>query len=173
LVDKRQAYQLFQKPDCYWALGEKREPLRKRTQFPCKFVNHRWYRIKWENSEYWTKPGMKFTQIDFLNNEIPDYPDSDDNSNSREETTTEEQEATETTQDVPDSSSESNRRTPSPPTQKEAEPTYLAPTSPIDDAMSQLNLNITQPASFTQAPPLILHSATATITSQMATVGPR
>jgi hypothetical protein len=165
LVDKRQAYQLFQKPNCYWALGEKREPPRKRTRFPYEFINHRWYRIKWENSEYWTEPGMKFTQIDFLNNDIPDYPDSDNNSDSGEETTTEEQEATETTQDIADSSSESNRRTLSPPTQKEAEPEYLAPTTPIDDAMSQLNLNLTQPTSITQAPPLILRLATATMTS--------
>jgi hypothetical protein len=88
-MDKRQAYQLFQKPDCYWALGEKREPPRKRIRFPCKFVNHWWYRILWENSEYWTKPSIKFTQIDFLNNKIPNYPDFD-NSDSGEETTTEE-----------------------------------------------------------------------------------
>jgi hypothetical protein len=79
---------------------------------------------------------MKFTQINFLNNKIPNYPDSDDDSDSGEETTTEEQEATETTQDIADSFSESNCRTPSPPTQKEAEPEYLAPTTPIDNAMS-------------------------------------
>jgi hypothetical protein len=108
---------------------------------------------------------MKFTQIDFLNNNIPDYPDSDDDSNSGEETTMEEQEATETTQDIADSLSESNHRTPSPPTQKEAEPEYLAPTTPIDDTMSQLNLNLTQPANIIQAPPLILHSAMATMAS--------
>jgi hypothetical protein len=113
LVDKRQAYQLFQKPDCYWALGEKREPPRKRTRFPCEFINHRWYRIKWKNSEYWTEPRMKFTQIDFLNNEIPDYPDFNNDSDSGEETTTEEQEMAETTQDIVDSSNESNCRTPS------------------------------------------------------------
>jgi hypothetical protein len=34
LVDKRQAYQLFQKPDCYWALGEKRDPPQKKNQIP-------------------------------------------------------------------------------------------------------------------------------------------
>jgi hypothetical protein len=51
---------------------------------------------------------MKFTQINFLNNEIPDYPDSDNNSDTGEETTTEEPEAAEMTQDVVDSSSESN-----------------------------------------------------------------
>jgi hypothetical protein len=83
---------------------------------------------------------MKFTQFDFLNNEIPDYPDSDSDNDSGEETTTEEQKAT---QDRADSSSKSNCRTPSPPTQKEVEPEHLAPTTPIDDAMSQLNLNIT------------------------------
>jgi hypothetical protein len=127
---------------------------------------------KWENSEYWTEPGMKFTQIDFLNNNIPDYPDSDNDSNSREETTIEEQEVTEMTQDIADSLSESNYRTPSPPTQKEAEPEYLAPTTPIDNAMSQLNLNLTQPTSITQAPPLILCSATATMASQTTTAGP-
>jgi hypothetical protein len=79
---------------------------------------------------------MKFMQIDFLNNEISDYPNSDDDSDSGEETTTEEQETVETTQDVADSSSESHHRTPSPLTQKEMEPEYLAPTMPIDDAMS-------------------------------------
>jgi hypothetical protein len=63
-------------------------------------------------------------QINFLNNDILDYPNSDDNSG--EETTTEELEVAEMTQDIVDSSSESNRRTPSPPTQKEAEPEYLA-----------------------------------------------
>jgi hypothetical protein len=136
LIDKRQAYQLFQKPDCYWALGEKREPPRKRSRFPCEFINHRWYRIKWENFEYWTKPGMKFTQINFLNNNIPDYPNSDDDSDSGEETTTEEQETVETTQDIVDSFSKSNRRTLSPLTQKKAELEYLAPTTPIDNAMS-------------------------------------
>jgi Retrotransposon gag protein len=115
---------------------------------------------------------MKFTQIDFLNNDIPDYPDSDNDSNSGEETTTKEQEVTETTQDIADSSSESNRRTPSPPTQKEVEPEYLAPTTPIDDAMSQLNLNLTQPTNITQVPPLILQSAMATMASQTATARP-
>jgi hypothetical protein len=49
---------------------------------------------------------------------------------------------------------------------------YHTPTMPIDDAMSQLNLNITQPANFTQVPPLILCLATATMTSQTAMVGP-
>jgi hypothetical protein len=92
---------------------------------------------------------MKFTQIDFLNNNIPDYPNLDNDSDSGEETTTEEQEVTETTQDIADSSSESNHRTSSPPTQKEAEPEYLAPTTPIDDTISQLNLNLTQPTSIT------------------------
>jgi hypothetical protein len=79
---------------------------------------------------------MKFTQIDFLNNEIPNYPNSDNDSNTGEETMTEEPEAAEMTQDVVNSSSESNHRTPSPSTQKETEPEYLAPTTPIDDAMS-------------------------------------
>jgi uncharacterized membrane protein YgcG len=115
---------------------------------------------------------MKFIQIDFLNNKILDYPDFNEDSNSGEETTTEEQEATETTQDIVDSSSESNKRTPLPPTQKEAEPMYHTPTTPIDNAMSQLNLNITQPTKFTQAPPLILCSATATMASQMAIARP-
>jgi hypothetical protein len=51
---------------------------------------------------------MKFTQIDFLNNEIPDYPDSNNDSNNGEETTMEEPEIVEMTQDMVDSSSESN-----------------------------------------------------------------
>jgi hypothetical protein len=164
LVDKRQAYQLFQKPDCYWALGEQREPPRKRDRFPCKFIDHRWYKIQWENSEYWMEPSMKFTQYEFLNNEIPDYPDSDSGSEDEGETTPELE--VPTTQDITDSSSDSNMGTRSPPTQKEAKPTLLTPTTPIDSAMSQLNLNISQP------PPLILQSATATMSSQTATAGP-
>jgi hypothetical protein len=79
---------------------------------------------------------MKFTQFNFLNNEIPDYLDSNKGSDSGEETTTEEQEAAEMMQDIVDSSSESNRRIPSPPTQKEAEPMYHTPTTPINDTMS-------------------------------------
>jgi hypothetical protein len=111
----------------------------------------------WENLEYWTEPSIKFTQFDFLNNEILDYLDLENkDSNSKEDTTTEEHEMAETTQDIVDSSSESNKRTPLPPIQKEAEPIYHNPTTPIDDAMSQLNLNISQPTNFTQAPPLIL-----------------
>jgi hypothetical protein len=108
---------------------------------------------------------MKFTQINFLNNKILNYPDSDNDSDSGEETTTEEPEVAETTQDIVDSFSESNKRTPLPSTQKEAEPMYHTPTTPIDDAMSQLNLNITQPTNFTQAPPLILCLTTATMAS--------
>jgi hypothetical protein len=40
---------------------------------------------------------MKFTQFDFLNNKIPDYPDSEEGSNSGEDTTTEESETAITT----------------------------------------------------------------------------
>jgi hypothetical protein len=40
---------------------------------------------------------MKFTQINFLNNDIPDYPDSNNDSDSGEETTTEEPEVAEMT----------------------------------------------------------------------------
>jgi hypothetical protein len=109
---------------------------------------------------------MKFTQIDFLNNDIPNYSDSDSDSDGQEETTMEEQEMAEITQDIAGSSSESNQGTQSPPTQKEAEPEYFAPVMPVDNAMSQLNLNLTQ------APPLILCSATATMASQTVTAGP-
>jgi hypothetical protein len=115
---------------------------------------------------------MKFTQFNFLNNDILDYPKSKEDSDSGEDTTLGEYKAEVMTQDVVNSSSESNKRTPSPPTQKEAKPMYHTPTTPIDDAMSQLNFNITQPANLTQAPPLILCSAMATMTSQTATVGP-
>jgi hypothetical protein len=149
---------------------DKNQWQQKITRFPYKYVNHHWYRIMWENSEYWTEPSMKFIQIDFLNNEIPDYPNSNKGSDSGKETTTEEQEAI--TQDIVNSSSKSNKRTLSPPTQKETEPMYHTPTIPINNTMNQLNLNITQPTNFTQAPPLILHSATATIASQMAMAGP-
>jgi hypothetical protein len=38
--------------------------------------------------------------------------------------------------------------------------------------MSHLNLNLTQPAPIIQAPPLILHLATATMAGQTATAGP-
>jgi hypothetical protein len=103
----------------------------------------------WESSEYWTEPSIKFTQYDFLNNEIPDYPESREDSDSSEDTTTEEQETAVTTQDMANSSSESNKRTPSPPTQKEAKLVYHTPMTPIDEAMSQLNLSIAQPTAFT------------------------
>jgi hypothetical protein len=150
-------------------LREKREPPRKRNQFPYKFINHCWYKISWENSEYWTEPSMKFMQFDFLNNEILNYLDSEEGSDSREDTTIKEHKTIGMTQDMVDSFSESNKRTPSPPTQKEAEPMYHTPTMLINNAMSQLKLTITQPTNFTQAPPLILCLATATMASQMAT----
>jgi hypothetical protein len=44
--------------------------------------------------------------------------------------------------------------------------------TPIDEAMSQLNLSIAQPTAFTQVPPLILRLATVTIASQTVTAGP-
>jgi hypothetical protein len=114
---------------------------------------------------------MKFTQINFLNNEIPDYPELDLNSESRGDTTPK-PETMAMTQDVVDSSSESNKRTPSPLTQKEAKPIYHTLATPINNAMSQLNLNMTHKPDVSQPPLLILRSATATILSHTATMGP-
>jgi hypothetical protein len=59
---------------------------------------------------------MNLTQINFLNNDIPDYPNFDSDSDSQEETSTEEQVTAETTQDIVGSFSKSNQGTRTPPT---------------------------------------------------------